>query len=100
MTFNPNDYVSASESIILSGNVKEYVNGQFVKLILTNKKMIMAGDDYLNIIPLNCISKINYFGAHGRIDISTSGDTKAYLYYRDNPSWYNEIVKEISKRIG
>ena len=98
MTFNPDDYVSASESIILSGIVKEYVSEKLIKLILTNKKMIMAGDDDLRIIPLNCISEISW--DFSKINISTSTGIIAFLSYRGNLSWYNEIVIEISKRIG
>ena len=101
MTFNPNDYVSANESIILSGTAKTHANGPLIKLILTNKKLITAGDDYLNIISLNCISRIGYNSStYGGIDISTSGNHGVSLYYSGNPSWYNEIVTEISKRIG
>ena len=99
MTFNPNDYVSANESIILSGTVKPYSDGPIRKLILTNKKLITASDDYLNIIPLNHISNISYDSNFGKIYISTENRGEQ-LYYLGNPSWYKEIVTEISKRIG
>ena len=98
MTFNPNYYVSASESIILSGTVKSYGNSTLVNLILTNKKVIMAGDDCLKIMPLNQIACIYY--STDTIHILASNDSELILYYRGNPSWYNEIVIEISKRIG
>ena len=98
MTFNPNYYVSASESIILSGTVKWYENGPLENLILTNKKVIMAGNDCLDIMPLNQIAYICY--STDRIKIVASNGYELGLYYLGNPSWYNEIVTEISKRIG
>ena len=104
MNFVPNDYVSPSESIILSGTVNiGYINSpKYVKLILTNRKIITAGDDHLQIIPLNQISGIS--GSIYQLCIWSaggSGDAHAMaFYYVDNPSAYSQIVQEISKRIG
>ena len=101
MTFNPNDYLSSNESIILSGTVNiGYINTkEIVKFVLTNKKVITAGDDHLQIIPLNQINHIS--GSNNQIGIHTSdGTANVCFYYVGNPTWYNEIIQEISKRIG
>ena len=99
MTFNPNDYVSASESIILSGtvNIGHSDKSEFVKFILTSKKIITAGEAHLQIIPLNQIRNIE-----GNVCcLFIKGDSCSIrFYYVDNPAAYNKIIQEIAKRIG
>ena len=106
MNFDPNDYVSPSESIILSEtvNIRLPNVATFVKhiLTLTNKKIIAVSDNQLYIIPLNKISEIT--GYCGQFFIHSAGDSHKEqamaINMVDNPSVYCKIVQEIAKRIG
>ena len=98
MVFNPTDYIAPGESTILTGTVKRSYNSPLDNLILTNKTLILARTDIITIIPLNKISAI--YGGAEKLIINTDGTYTVEFYYKGNPSWYNEIIKEISKRIG
>ena len=94
MTFNPGDYISSDESIVLSGNIK----GRR-KLILTSKKIIISCKDHLNIIPLNKISEIYYVASDESINVVIPGDSISISCPSD-PSWFSKLIVEISSRIG
>ena len=106
MIFDPEDYVSDYETIILKGTIlyHGYVRNELCKIILTNKKIIQAGDNFLNIVPFNQISNING-------PIEDRGMTYFYINTSDvnpvmsigstsNYQWLNQIIEEIAKRIG
>ena len=106
MNFDPNDYVSPSESIILSEtvNIRLPNAATFEKhiLTLTNKKIIAVSDNQFYIIPLNKISAITRYYAQSFIHSaggSHNGQAMA-IDMVDNPSVHCKIVQEIAKRIG
>lgn len=102
MTYDPNDYVGQGESVILRGTVSHYdMRYLLCDFILTNKKIIKAGEDILQIMPLSQVSFIE------RIDQYTIGvrgsNKNAYMglaFSESAEKWKNTIIIEISKRIG
>ncbi len=107
MNFDPNDYVSPSEVVILSEtvNIRPPNFATFVKhiLTLTSKKIIaVSGNTHLHIIPLNKIREIR--GYYYQFFIHCAGDSHngqvMAIDIADNPSSYCKIVQEIAKRIG
>ena len=99
MLFDPKDYISSSdECIVLSETVRPNYTKD-VSFVLTNKKIILAGEEYLQILPLNKIIEIVYKSTF--FEISCGATTNSVkLVCGDNPSFYNKIVQEITKRIG
>ena len=110
MLFDRENYISENEKKILSGGVYyEYgfdsSSRKICKFLLTDKKAIWAGEDYLKIVPLNKIDSIRYDSV--TIDRTTiawisifCGEKESRIYLGSNPEWGNEIIQEISKRLG
>lgn len=109
MTFTCKDYVSENETTVLSGTIYQHYDTYFKKyehfcdFLLTNKKIIQAGEDILSIVPLNKISHIYIDDLDGikRLRIcSSSNSSSMSIVSANNADWFNRILREIAKRIG
>jgi hypothetical protein len=108
MTFTCKDYVSENETTVLSGTVyrtitTKYAFEGFCNFLLTNKKIIQAGEDILSIVPLNKITRIridNYDGIKSLEIYSVSDSPIMRIVNANNADWFNQILREIAKRIG
>ncbi len=99
MWFDASDYVTQySENIILSGTVLVYdiTSHKQVDFILTRAKLVFAGEDFLEIIPVKQITKITYYVNDLYI---YTGELSLHFYCGSNKDWFREIIKGISNQI-
>lgn len=98
MTFDPKNYVSSNETIILSGTVRNSRHDpNLYNFVLTSKKIIQSGNDRLQIMAINQIKEISSDGKE--LCISTGTQSMTFYEYTNTP-WYERILEEIAKRIG
>ena len=108
MLFDRENYISENEKKILAGGVYYkywFDEKKTCKFLLTDKKAIWAGEDYLEIVLLNKIDAIRY-DSHTSDGTTITwialfyGGKESRIYLASNPEWGNEIIQEISKRLG
>ena len=101
MVFDPNNYVSSNETVLFSGTVKlpgsgsSFFNTREMSCVLTDKKIIVAGDEYLNIVPVGKIAQISVNGTLTKL--VTGGEeivlTGSYMNYEP-------LIRELSNISG
>ena len=97
MLYNPVNYVLPDEMVFLTGNYYDDSQGTKTQaFIITNKKLVCAGENSLLIIPLKQIVAIRSVGIY--LSIMTSAGTESVtMYHVNNPMWTDTIAQTIAK---
>ena len=102
MKYHANNFIAVGEPVILSGIVISGPVGftMTCDFRLTNKKIIMCAEDELRIIPLNQITEVMISSSRPNELRFATSKRDFYIQLTADRAWSDQLVYEISKRIG
>ena len=104
MIYNYKNYIPDHEITVFTATiVYKYVMGDtpvYCDVALTDKKLIFAGEDILDIIPLNKIYKIFYSFSYSKRIVTLHHGANQICYIYELTKETDVLVQEIAKRIG